>query len=383
MLLPRLTPPVVALALLLAACAPPGLADRDGGGEAGVYVVNADGSGLALLVADAGRPAWSPDGTRLAFVGQEGKSDDRYGDSDIYVVNADGSGRTRAGGAPGDDFLPVWSPDGTRLAFNNGNEGGDLYVGRTDGSPPARVARLREVDPGVAGGNFYPPEFPAGSQPPAWSPDGEKIAFGVELEGEDASAGRARVTAVGAQIDVVGADGSGRTRLTDVPGQAGAPAWSPDGTRIAFVVLVPDGEGSIAGGGLYVVGADGASPTQLTDVVPGPEPPAWSPDGARLLFASLGDAEGRNDLYVVNADGSGLTNLTDDDRWDADPAWSPDGATIAFAAAGDGWDLYVMDADGSGERRVAGTGRNDRSPAWSPDGTVIAFASWPEDSYRD
>ena len=149
------------------------------------------------------------------------------------------------------------------------------------------------------------------------------------------------------------------------------PAWSPDGGRIAFSV-VPTGDEHLDVGGIEVVRADGSGKTRLTDIPPFGGP-VWSPDGTRLLFASWQGATAG--IYAIKADGSGLTNLTrdhDGQAWQF--AWSPDGTRIAFASDEDIW---LMNADGTGKVPVAATPLDDSSPTWSPDGTKIAFVSQP------
>ena len=101
-----------ALALLIAAVAPPPAADGQGPSP-GLYVVGIDGSGLARLVpGQAFAPAWSPDGTRIAFSGYAGNGSDG-----IAMVNANGSGLTDLTAGYAEEFGPAWSPDGTKVAF--------------------------------------------------------------------------------------------------------------------------------------------------------------------------------------------------------------------------------------------------------------------------
>lgn len=113
-------------------------------GEFGVYVMNADGSGLEELsandVALVGDAAWSPDGGRVAFGAELGY----YDDAEIYVENADGSGLWPLTGNEQHDFLPTWSPDGGRIAFSSDSDGAldgltGLYVMNADGSAVTRL----------------------------------------------------------------------------------------------------------------------------------------------------------------------------------------------------------------------------------------------------
>ena len=117
--------------------------------------------------------------------------------------------------------------------------------------------------------------------------------------------------------------------------------------------------------------------------------PAWSPDGSKIAFTSDWRAyDFLYDLYVMNADGSGVTVLAEGPFAFADgltfyfqPAWSPDGRRIAVVVCGYAWDncypnssVAVMNADGSGLTTVAQAGGFAR-PTWSPDGTQLAFSS--------
>ncbi len=183
---------------------------------------------------------------------------------------------------------------------------------------------------------------------PAWSPDGRRIAFGSGRDGDF-------------DIYVMQADGTGLVQLTDHPGRDGWPAWSPDGRRIAFD-SDRDGDRDI-----YVMQADGTGLVQLTDHPGGDGWPAWSPDGRRIAFGS--DRDGDWDIYVMQADGTGLVQLTDHPGRDGWPAWSPDGRRIAFDSDRDGdWDIYVMQADGTGLVQLTDHPGDDLLPAWSPGG---------------
>ena len=118
------------------------------------------------------------------------------------------------------------------------------------------------------------------------------------------------------------------------------------------------------GGAITVMRTDGSSPLVLT---PGAAP-AWSPDGARLAF------ECGQDICVIAADGSGSSRVTFDAASNSHPAWSPDGSKIAFAATHAGvTEMYVMGANGLGVVQVTHGVGFLGSPAWSPDGTRIAF----------
>jgi TolB protein len=198
-------------------------------------------------------------------------------------------------------------------------------------------------------------DLPTSQFHPAWSPDGTRIAFDARSAG-----GRSF------HIYVMNADGSGLERLTDGPGWNYLPAWSPDGTRIAFVSNRDRNDE------IYVMNADGSGQMRLTDDADEDLSPAWSPDGTRIAFQTNRDSN--NEIYVIAPDGTNQMMLTDSKAsFDGDPAWSPDGSRIAFVSDRDGQaSLYVMNADGTGVTLLApSTGYGDRS--WSPDGGRIAF----------
>ena len=113
--------------------------------------------------------------------------------------------------------------------------------------------------------------------------------------------------------------------------------------------------------------ADGSGLRNLTPKPWAPDAaPAWSPDGRKIAFAS--ERDGNSEVYVMNADGSGQRNLTRNPALDGDPAWSPDGRNIAFRSTRDGnTEIYVMNADGSGQRNLSHNPKAfDGSLAWSP-----------------
>ena len=200
---------------------------------------------------------------------------------------------------------------------------------------------------------------PAPDFGPAWSPDGTRIAFWSDRDGNH-------------EIYVMNQDGSGITRLTNVPNGDFGPRWSPDGSKIAFM------SERDANSEIYVMNADGSGVTRLTTNTVDDMWPAWSPDGSKIAFMSARDGEG--EIYVMNPDGSGVTPLTTNTVDDTRPEWSPDGTKLVFARftepcnGFEEWDLYVMNADGSGAAQLT-SGSNDNHAAWSPDGGWIAFTA--------
>ena len=127
---------------------------------------------------------------------------------------------------------------------------------------------------------------------------------------------------------------------------------------------------------IHVINSNGTGSTRLTLDPASDVDPAWSPDGTKIAFQS--DRDGHAEIYVMNADGSNAVRLTNDAAYDAEPAWSPDGTKIAFTSERTGnLEIFVMNADGSGVTQLtsAGNGERHSHPAWYPDGRKIAFVA--------
>ena len=161
-----------------------------------------------------------------------------------------------------------------------------------------------------------------------------------------------------AEIYVMNPDGSSQRRLTENDSDEFTPAWSPNGTQIAFqsdrddpnpVRCFPDCIWKI-----YLMNADGSDTRRLVDTGLDDYFPDWSPDGKQIVFFAANWPTIQQDIYVVNADGSDLRRLTDTPRVvDENPQWSPDGSKIVFQTDRDGnFEIYMMDPDGSNQQNV-------------------------------
>jgi Tol biopolymer transport system component len=253
-----------------------------------IYTTDPDGSNtagpLTSLFTDS-QPAYSPDGTRIAWSTFEFAGDPCC--QSIAVMNADGTGRTKvingADTKSGINNTPAWSPDGQRLAFISNFDGAAPQIGTVDvdGGGPTQITS----------GSFA-------SVDPDWSPDGTKIVFD-------------RTTASGTHLYTMNTDGTDVTQLTFTSETELEPAWSPDGTKIAYMSTSPSGYQ------IFVINANGSNPVQLT--TEGAEEPDWSPDGTKIVFTTQRDHD--YEIYTMNADGTAQTRITNSPDLDVQPTW--------------------------------------------------------------
>ncbi len=282
-------------------------------------------AGIALLaVASAAVPRPAD----AAFPGGQGQIVFSSGpkgsfDTSIWVMAANGTGRTQLTSfGPGSDRTPAWSPDGTKIAFVRRLDADGLdYVWTMD----ANGANATQLGLG---------------EWPAWSPSGTEIVFVVV----DRPAGELPTSA----IWTMHANGTGRTLVTDHQ-DARIPVWSPDGSRIAYGI---DAAGGLSGE-IRTIKPDGTADLHLhtTTLVPAPD---WSPDALRLAFADHAKGGRVGDVLTMPATGGPIVDVTGSHSGLPTtltaPAYSPDGDRLVFEGRTPpaATDLYVVDADGSG-----------------------------------
>jgi len=300
----------------------------------GIFLVNADGSGRRLLVAEKVallRPGcWSPDGRTILY---HSLGNDDAGMKmmamhfPLYAVDAGGGNRRRIVDFPVTDF--GWSPDGRFLFLTSGFEDATfvpgpersgkiaLYVLDTQTGTRTRLTDSVEITVGVS-----------------WAPDGKRLAYAGK--GKDDSR---------PDIFIVNRDGSGTRRLVNLPTADLNPRWSPDGKSILFVSAPHDSQGQ--GIGFYVVDVKTAKLTFVADFAGWPNI-QWTPDGRSVLVGAS-----KSTMTLASPDGKSRTTVAD---VGLDAVFSPDGSELFYRTPPPDGSIWAIRISDMVRRKVADAG---------------------------
>jgi Tol biopolymer transport system component len=289
----------------------------DGLGQEDIYTMNPDGTGVTNLTQNYSmpnwsplgeakdNPEWSPDGTKIVFDASALSDIGSCCSRNVYVMDADGANLQRLTNTPssfqGEDFQATWAPDGSWLAFtstrsegphdpdnpsSNASDDREIYRMNADGTNEQQLTDTPSV---------------SSDEQPSISPDGTKIAF---------------------------ASSQHYSQFGD-----------PDGDQLDIYVMNADGTGEPTRL-TFDSGTKNPTPNLLSES----QDPAWSPDGTRIAYEST--RSGNSEIWVMNSDGTGEpVNVSQHESWDSDPAWSPDGTQITFMSRRDGQeDIWTVDA---------------------------------------
>ena len=250
---------------------------------------------------------------------------DRAGNQDIYLFDLDADTALALTDDEGEDWAPDWSPDGEKLAFASNRDGDwNIYIMTLKNRKVRRVTKTGQ------------------DRRPSWSPDGDNIAFVTERDGND-------------EIYTMNLDGAESKNVTNHPARDDRPVWSPNGDHIAFCSN-RDGDWEI-----YILHVEGGDAEKLTDNTVPDFPGCWSGDGKSLLFTS------EDNIVLYSFANGTMTNLSKDDFKRGTPGFSPNGELIVFESDQSGdYDIWFMHRDGTGLSNMTQHPAFDWFPKWRP-----------------
>jgi len=300
-----------------------------------IRLLVASGVAVAVVGLPTGAQATSPGANGRIVFASQALG----GTYDVFTMNPDASGLVNVTNHPANDRDPAISPEGTKILFRTDRDGNDeIYLMNADGTNPIRLMNDPQQD-----------------YAPSWSPDGTEIVWVRQTPG------------LPPVMHVMNADGTN----DHVVGRGLNPQFSPDGSKIAFWRRVDPA--SLTPVAVFIMNADGTHPHQVTPSNLNGAMPDWAPDGNRLVVSSevCGPCV-ESDLYTIKANGKDLRRLTNYVGTGVnahEAVWSPNGKQILFThwdvPFGSTADLYMVNVDGTGIANVTNTtGVIEREADW-------------------
>jgi Tol biopolymer transport system component len=293
--------------------------------------------------------------------------DEQQQQAALFTMSTDGKNERQITKPPdySIDSFPDWSPDGKQVVFHREftDKPYEIHVVNADGSDE------HQVDQG--GSPIGPADQLSEASEPAWSPDGNTLAFSWAYGKLSQLRGEEWIEVAG--VATMSVDGSKAKQVTqqERPTQAedGTVTWSHDGRQIAFTRLNKTDK-PLDASAVFVANADGTDAHRVTPWELAGQEPSWSPDGTLISFRSEPTGEDFiGDVYSVKPDGSDLTQLTKaKGKQVLSMSFSPDSRWIVFAMEGVDHlpDLFAMRRDGSDVTPLTRTSKWESTPDWSP-----------------